>query len=703
LEVATGHMLTVIAHTKIEIATMNKLDEIKLPKRSEKEELEQISKDKLRPLFDVKQFEVREEIYRDKGLDLNIELKYKNNYTNFRFIVQLKATETKKTNTDGSYSWQIDTSNIQYLLNAGIPAYYICYVKQNDTFYYRQLNDFITELSSKHKDWNEQDSHVLHASEILTTKAIDEIYEEVKNRLLATRELIEKLHIGKSGDLTKKVSITSEYKITDETSIVDLVEKIGLTIINEGKSKDIILLNERVSGNITSPLYNLTVGIAAYYTSNLFDSLALFQKANREKESLPIHLVEHLKYFDALVKYSIGFIKQGEYLKILNSLKQSEHLQYYIQIEQAKEKYFNSLNEKGFNDFKNEMFSIIDNKAISSNIRFIASCEYLLFWGSKINMEHFQSIALINALEIENGPNKKLRIEGARDWLSQNTQWENFYQELNKKIVDEKDFFAFNMCKLNEVKVRFELIVYTSLVKFEKSIPDFPDSIHIDNSEQIEQMIKNLNKISDNYKGLYHIENLIATLSTKYEVLKFAKKQDEAEQVINEIQSLVDFHNLKEQKQKLDFLVNGGTTEDKVKQLIENTVEKSKSDREEYDRLVQEMKQFDDLEKKQKSDKEESVTIELFPIGHFSVPKGKIDKFYEILNIDSYKLTKNLNFFFENGIIPILNILNENITKEGYANGKLDDKGIESWRRIRVIRENLYIEKIRRQEIKYGL
>ncbi|MDC9722655.1 MAG: DUF4365 domain-containing protein [Urechidicola sp.] len=682
---------------------MNKLDEIKLPKRSEKEELEQISKDKLRPLFDVKQFEVREEIYRDKGLDLNIELKYKNNYTNFRFIVQLKATETKKPNTDGSYSWQIDTSNVQYLLNAGIPAYYICYVKQNDTFYYRQLNDFITELSSKHKDWNEQDSHVLHASEILTAKAIYEIYEEVKNRLLATRELTEKLHIGKSGDLTKKVSITSEYKITDETSIVDLVEKIGLTIINEGKSKDIILLNERVSGDITSPLYNLTVGIAAYYTSNLFDSLAFFQKANREKESLPIHLVEHLKYFDALVKYSIGFIKQGEYLEILNSLKQSEHLQYYIQIEQAKEKYFNSLNEKGFNDFKNEMFSIIDNKAISSNIRFIASCEYLLFWGSKINMEHFQSIALINALEIENGPNKKLRIEGARDWLSQNTQWENFYQELNKEIVDEKDFFAFNMCKLNEVKVRFELIVYTSLVKFEKSIPDFPDSIHIDNSEQIEQMIKNLNKISDNYKGLYHIENLIATLSTKYEVLKFAKKQDEAEQVINEIQSLVDFHNLKEQKQKLDFLVNGGTTEDKVKHLIENTVEKSKSDREEYDKLVQEMKQFDDLEKKQKSDKEESVTIELFPIGHFSVLKGKIDKFYEILNIDSYKLTKNLNFFFENGIIPILNILNENITKEGYANGKLDDKGIESWRRIRVIRENLYKEKIRRQEIKYGL
>ena len=116
-----------------------------------------------------------------------------------------------------------------------------------------------------------------------------------------------------------------------------------------------------------------------------------------------------------------------------------------------------------------------------------------------------------------------------------------------------------------------------------------------------------------------------------------------------------------------------------------------------------EKKEFDDLEKNQENEKMDTHTIELFPIGHFSVPKDKIDKFYEILNIDSYKLTKNLNFFFENGIIPVLNILNENISNEGYANGKLNDKGIESWRRIRVIRENLYKEKILRKEIKYGL
>jgi len=115
------------------------------------------------------------------------------------------------------------------------------------------------------------------------------------------------------------------------------------------------------------------------------------------------------------------------------------------------------------------------------------------------------------------------------------------------------------------------------------------------------------------------------------------------------------------------------------------------------------MEAFDKLEEKQNSQKtKESVIVELFPIGHFSIPKENIDRFYEILNIDSYKLTKHLNYFFDNGIIPVLNILNKNITEEGPANGNLDDKGIDSWRRIRKIREDLFQEKFKRIKLKYG-
>ncbi|MCK4663596.1 MAG: DUF4365 domain-containing protein [Bacteroidales bacterium] len=682
---------------------MSILDEIQLPEGSDKEELEQLSKDKLRPLLGIDLFEIREETYRDKGLDLLIELKYKKRYTNFRFLVQLKSTETKKPNSDNSYSWQIDTSNIQYLLNGGLPAYYICYVKKTDSFYYRQLNDFISEISTKKEDWNSQATHILRTSELLTGVAVNEIFEEVKRRCIASRELTEKLQIGKSESISKKVSITSDYNITDESSIVELIEKIGLVSINEGRFKDIVSLNEKVSSDITSPLYNLTVGIAAYYTSNLFDALACFQKASRFRSDLSADLVEHLEYFDALVKYSIGFMNQDEYLTVINSLKKSKHLQFYIQIEQAKERYLDSYNELGFQAFKTELFLIINNENINSNIKFIASCEYLLFWGYRINLNHFQSIAIINAIENEQGPNKDMRIAGARDWFNQNNEWEKFYQELNDEIIEKNDFFAFNMCKLNEVKIRFELIVYASLIAFEKTIPDFPNSSVIDNSSQIETILRNLDKIATNYKNSYHIDNLIATLSTKYEVLHFVKKNNEAKKVADEISELIEFHSLKEQKKKFNFLLNGGTIEENVKKLLANTVEKSKADKAEHQRLVDEMKSFDKLEIEQ-GDKNIGgvVTVELFPIGHFSIPKNNIDQFYELLEIDSYKLTKHLDYFFDNGIIPVLNIFN-NIKVEGHCNGMLDDKGIISWRRIRKIREDLYKLKFKRKIIKYGL
>ncbi|HTO15409.1 MAG TPA: DUF4365 domain-containing protein [Edaphocola sp.] len=680
---------------------MSILDEIKLPKGSPKEELEQLSKDKLRPLFDIGLFEFRPEEYRDKGLDLAIELKYKGSNTNFRFLVQLKSTETKEPNSDGSYSWQIDTSNIQYLLNGGLPAYYICYVKQNDTFYFRQINDFINEISQKNKDWNSQDSHTLRTSDILNKDSISVIYEEVKSRCEKTREVTERLHLTRKEDKSNKVSITSEYQITDETSIVDLIEKIGLTIINEGRSKEIVLLSEKISNDITSPLFNLTVGIAHYYTSNLFDALAFFQKSKRQKDELPINLREHLEYFDAICKYSTGYINQQEYSHILDSLKDSEHLSYYIKIENAKDKYANSLSTDSFEILKKELFEIIDNNQIETSIRFIAGCEFLLHWGSKNNMDHFRSIALVNAIESETGPNQKLRIENAKEWLLKNQEWEKYYQKLNTDIVESKDIFAFNMCKLNEVKVRFELLVFTSIVKLEDNIPGMPSAEDIDNTDTFNTILKNLDIIANNYKNLYHIDNLLATLSTKFEVLDFIGNVEDSKSVAKEMQELIEFHGLKEQKRKLDYLLDNGSTKDNLLKLVQNTVGKSKSDKDEYESLINEMKLLDEKEISELQSDSDLVTVELFPISHFSISKNRLDEFYEVLKIDSYKLTKHLDYFFDNGIIPVLNIFNE-IKEEGYANGKLDDKGIESWRKIRDIRVALYEKKFVRKKIKYG-
>ncbi|KZS39510.1 hypothetical protein AWE51_25725 [Aquimarina aggregata] len=678
---------------------MDSLDNMKLPKSSEQEELEQLSKDKLRPLFDHKLFEVREETYRDKGIDLLIELKYKGNYTNFRFLVQLKATETKKPNVDGSYSWQIDTSNIQYLLNGGQPAYYICYVKEKNVFYYKQLNELVTEISSKNEDWNNQETHTLRISKKLDSSSISEIYNKVKTRCQLSRELIEKLDIKGKKNNSTKISISDKHKITDEASIVRLVEKIGFTIINEGRSKEVVLLNEKISNDIKSPLYNLIVGVAHYYTSHLFDSLAFFQKAKRQKNELSKDLAENLEYFDTIIKFSLGLIDEKKYQEIIDSLKDSEHLKYYIKLENTKNRYFESLfSDEGFEVFKNELSEIINYNKLNSNIKFIAKCEYILYWGKKINMDFFQSTSRLNALGDKFNGIQEQRIKSANYFISRNKEWSLYCQELNKEISQEKDFFAFNMSTLNQAKVRFELIVLSEIIQEYNNTKSA-----VDNKETLENILRNLKTVSNNYRDLQHIENLLSSLSAEYEVSHYMKKDNEIASISKEMNDLAEFHDLKESKAKIDFLLNGGTIQEHLVTLFQNTVEKSDDLKKEHLKLVDEMKALDKLEEDKilKDNESETVIIELFPIGHFSIVRNQINEFYDILNIDSFKLIKHLDYFFDNGIIPVLNIFNE-IKNEGYCNGMLDDKGIESWRKIKEIRFGLYEKEFRRQKINTG-
>lgn len=679
---------------------MDFLDKMKLPKSSEQEELEQLSKDKLRPLFEHKLFEVREETYRDKGLDLLIELKYKESYTNFRFLVQLKATKTKKQNLDGSYSWQIDTSNIQYLLNSGQPAYYICYVKEKDIFLYQQLNNFVTEISSKNSVWNNQETHTLRISKILNPESIADIYTKVKRRCQLSRELVEKLDIKGKNDKSTKISISDEYKVIDETSIVNLVEKIGFTIINEGRSKEVVLLNEKVSNDIKSPLYNLIVGVAHYYTSHLFDSLAFFQKAKRQKNELGKDLAENLEYFDTTIKFSLGLIDENKYQKIIESLKDSEHLKYYINLENIKHRYFKSLfSDDGFEIFKTELNEVINNNKINSNIKFIAKCDYLLYWGKKINMDFFQSTSRLNSLGNQFKGIQEQRIKSANYFISRNKDWSLYCQELDKEIYQEKDFFAFNMSTLNQAKVRFELIVLSEIIQ------EYSGNENIVKDEKTLLIIlENLKTVSNNYRGIQHIENLLASLSAQYEIYHYMQKDDESNKVAKEMINLAEFHDLKESKTKIGFLLNGGTIQEQLLTLFQNTVTKSDDSKKEYIELVNEMKALDKLEEDEQFeiDTTETVIIELFPIGHFSIIRNRINEFYDILNIDSFKLIKHLDFFFDNGIIPVLNIFNE-IEIEGPCNGMLDYNGIESWRRIKEIRVGLYEKKFKRHKIKYGL
>lgn len=682
---------------------MSILDNMKLPKTSKQEELEQLSKDRLRPLFSHTSFEIREEIYRDKGIDLTIELKHNNFYTNFRFLIQLKSTESKSPNKDDSYSWQIDTSNIQYLLNGGLPAYYICYVKSADKFYVKQLNEFVRELSLNNEEWHNQESHTLRIDRVLNEDVIKFIYDEVKRRCEASRILNDKLHITSHDEGTQKVHMTSDYDITDESSIIEYIEMFGIELCNQGKSSLVISLSEKVTDTPKSSQYYATVGVAHYHSSNYFEALSYFKKSKADKDNSETKENDYVKLFEANAKFSIGVLSYQEYQEILKSLADSESLSEYAKTMVIVNNYLNNIDsEDSFTKFRDEIIKVGDDSSISENARFQAKCEYLYYWGDYLNTQYIQNVAIINAIEeFHRKINSSIRQEFINGWGQIYLEWESYLEKLEKELYEADNFVSIGVCKLQEMRIRFRTIVNVQTIMFELKDSNSNLMQDIDMKDSLTVISNNVAEIARRFQDKGYIDNAITALSLKFEVLKFQHKEKDSKVTKDEILSLIEEYSLKDSLKKVSYLFNQGSYHDTLIRMLNDTVIKRKNDIEEYKNLVKEMEVLDDKETQGETNNKENLRyIELFPIGHFGVPESQLDDFLDILAIDSYKLVKALKSMMENRIIPVVNIFKQDIKEEGYGRGMYDDEGIQSWRRIRNIRVKLFDAEFKRQNIR---
>src|ERR1700734_2758257 len=92
-------------------------DEGPLPEYQRQALLQRLSIQALVAALPADMFLLRQEPGEDAGVDWELETLYKAHFNNCRAKVQLKATDSEKSNQDGSISLAIATSNLRYLLN----------------------------------------------------------------------------------------------------------------------------------------------------------------------------------------------------------------------------------------------------------------------------------------------------------------------------------------------------------------------------------------------------------------------------------------------------------------------------------------------------------------------------------------------------------------------------------------------------------
>ena len=71
----------------------------------------------------------------DYGVDGSLEVKVADRMTNIRSQVQMKSTGEAKANSDGSISLEVNTSNLNYLLNGPCPLYVLYDASNHDLWY----------------------------------------------------------------------------------------------------------------------------------------------------------------------------------------------------------------------------------------------------------------------------------------------------------------------------------------------------------------------------------------------------------------------------------------------------------------------------------------------------------------------------------------------------------------------------------------
>lgn len=674
-------------------------DEMQLPFANANEELETLSSEAFKALFDIRKFEIRPEIDKDKGVDFHIELKIqtpddRSVYTNFRFAVQLKATEAIGQNLDGTYSKQIDLSNVNYLFNDGMPAYYVLYHQPSKTFYYENVNDFLADIQSKEEGSKKKKSCSLRFEKLLNRDAIDNIYSDVLKKGKFLRKINERMTLRPSTLHSEdKISFDMNLNITDDAEIRNNIEAVGLSLINKAQWKIVIGYHKKASGNAaSSSLYNLILGLAYYYDGNMFDALKYLRDGYRLKSELSADMNNHLEYFYSAARYFFGIISEDEFTAIMDKLGSDMNIGPYVKLENAKDEYQKSIREDAIAIFRGTVDQIIESPDANEHFIINARRELLLYEGIHNNLEFVKQCCRLFAYE-DFTLDKSIRLEFVTDMVRLHTGWLRQVTDLHNEAIGKEDYFSFHNSILVEVRIRYQFLCNFKILfdTQEKIISELTGEM----KEQLGILLEKINNTVLYFTEVGHIENLAVAISLQYEIFHFTEDFAKAEKALNELERIVEIYESRDFKKKFEYLKNKGTQHETFMDFISEGGEKGKKNEEVLRQNAEEMRKMDEDEIPLLGHKHDpTYSINLFPIGYFRFPRTELENVLNALNVQEDGKESFRQLF--GMAIPVVNILNASVECEGFANGKADDQGFDSWQNIYRVRKYFYENKFYR-------
>jgi len=544
----------------------NNFEDADLPKVNPNENLETISGNLLRSLFPVEKFEIRAETDRDKGIDFHIELKKQLasgdwSYTNYRSAIQLKATNTIKASANGSFGMQIFSSNISYLLNNGMPAYYVFYHHPTQSFYYENVKNFVLHLHSKNPQWHKKEKHTIYFTKTLDQQAVQSIYEETYTNGDILKRINQRLKFPNAEQSSQRLLIDADNEVYSVSENIEFIDQFGADLVNRNYFNTVIEIEKRSwPRNSATPRFYLFCGIAYFQRGNLYKALDFLNDAKKHSKEFDSQGQAIIAHTILSARYLLDMITKEEYdleMKKINSLEQAGS---FFQIEKA----FEELSSNGTKPalaiikFYDSMTKIIENEK-SGVIRVVAynkivdAESVILFHDLVMNFTYFIG-----------------RVKEpfqSRAYLEWQEQEKKFLQRLNG-IAEYADKCGHHVgvgnLTLTSIKWNYEKAFHTHYLACWKGRTfDLLKPVNEKMMQMLEKHCGSLDQLAQIYEATEYLENMISCMVLKFEILHFSRNYQAAQQMKEKILEIINSYGFEGLKKEYEPIFRNGTAHEK--------------------------------------------------------------------------------------------------------------------------------------------
>lgn len=295
-----------------------------LPKVPRTDELERLSFTALDVLLPKNRFLLRSE-EKDKGVDLSLELLVDSQATNLRSQIQLKSTDNTETNQDGSVSYSIDASNLNYLLYGGNAALYVLFIAPRNELRFTWASEERRRLDQEKPEWMQQQTITIRFHNLLTLEATEQIYARVLQEVRFHRKINDDLS---RASLDEQVTINIDPETLETINAADAKEDVltsGITMVASGYGNLVLRAIQMMRSSDRELPRVQTIQAYAHYTLGGYqDSLACISRALLRQDELVSGDKQFLDDLRNSCRYETGQISYSEYSQLLEQDNEQE-------------------------------------------------------------------------------------------------------------------------------------------------------------------------------------------------------------------------------------------------------------------------------------------------------------------------------------------------------------------------------------------